>query len=82
MVTVRYPNTKFNWSIKTVWTLSPIFALFHVFRRVTFSTNLTNDVGFNGHIHLFVSPTCASKVPHSSGNTVSEISFPCRQELE
>jgi hypothetical protein len=82
MVTVRYPITNFNWSIEIVWKLSPIYALFHVFSLVTFSTNLTSDVGFNGHIHLFVSLTCASKVAHSSGNTVSEISFPCRQELE
>jgi hypothetical protein len=49
---------------------------------MTLSANLTSDVDFNGHIRLSVPLPGARKVAHSSGNTASEISFPCRQELE
>lgn len=34
-----------------MWTLSRVYALFRVFRLVALPTNLTSDVGFNGHIH-------------------------------
>jgi hypothetical protein len=82
LVTIRYLINEIYWNIQIVLTLFLVYAHIRVFRLVTLPTNLTSDAGFNAHTQLLVLSSCASKVAHSSGNTVSEISFPCRQKLQ